>query len=893
MYGRTFFVSFLAVLFIALASISLTMAMQPSSDGTNPTLNEPRNDQQAQDDQDDCSAGNNGACTGLPPLPADPAAGTISGDTTDSQPSPAQTGIGWLDHLNDRRARANLPPVSNNPVWTEGCELHSRYMVKNDYIGHSEDPANQWYSEAGDEAAGKSNVAVHSNINNPDGDFIDAWMEGPFHAIGIIDPRLSQAAYGVYREQTGRYHSAATLDVLRGQGTIPETVSYPIKFPSDGQVMPIRAFTGYETPDPLTSCPGYTAPTGPPLMIQFEQDPSVSSYSVSKDGTTLEACHFDETNYTNGNASMEKLGRQVLGSRNAVVIMPKEPLTDGTYTVSVTTNGETHTWSFLVGDDSQVGEPTATPTATPTDMPIPDPTATPTSLPTATPTATPSPTPQPQPDAYEEDDSCQNAQPLATDGTIQQHSFHDAEDSDWVSITTEEEKHYLIEAQVPSGSRANVAMDMYTTCDAVYDSPYTNYTSTLGLRLQLRAPVSGTMRLKLTQEDPSVFGGDVNYQFSVRELPANNLGNALIMVGDSDPTQQTVNKTAAMIEQVFTNQGHYNPNNFQRFYAPHTDVYSGPLTLKVQSAITEWANEQIGNNGMLTLYLVGHGRQGAMVIDSSSDQQLTAADLNGWLSTLETERPDITIVIVVDSTYAGSFLSDLSKTGARRVIILSTGATNAAWVGIDGTLFSQYFLQALGQGGSFASAFTDAQMSVQAASPWRTPAAGLLLQNHGTLQQTADPEQTPLLEDSNGLARQYGIISAQTETNQPQPPAIREVFAPTVNDGAGTIKALIEKDARVDTVNVQAKVYNPAYQASGSDGNLVEEANVPTVDMALTQNGVYAGDYTFTSAGAYRVVVYAEDGNGLQAQPQSIQFMVQSSDLAITPVYLPMIQRSQ
>jgi hypothetical protein len=150
-----------------------------------------------------------------------------------------------------------------------------------------------------------------------------------------------------------------------------------------------------------------------------------------------------------------------------------------------------------------------------------------------------------------------------------------------------------------------------------------------------------------------------------------------------------------------------------------------------------------------------------------------------------------------------------------------------------------------------------------------------------------------MLEDGNALAGQYGIISAQTDTNQPQPPAVREVFVPTVDDGAGTIKALIEKDARVNTVNVQAKVYGPAYQASGSSGELIEESNVPTVDMALTQNGVYAGDYTFTSAGAYRVVVYAKDGNGLQAQPQSIQFMVQSSDLAVTPVYLPLIQRSQ
>jgi hypothetical protein len=45
------------------------------------------------------------------------------------------------------------------------------------------------------------------------------------------------------------------------------------------------------------------------------------------------------------------LGRNILNARDAVVLIPRDPLTPGTrYTVSITVNGQTHAWSFTVSD---------------------------------------------------------------------------------------------------------------------------------------------------------------------------------------------------------------------------------------------------------------------------------------------------------------------------------------------------------------------------------------------------------------------------------------------------------------------------------------------------------------------------------------------------------------
>jgi len=231
-------------------------------------------------------------------------------------------------------------------------------MVKNDVIGHSEDPANTWYTPEGDLAAQNSDVMVSGSTLTTDAEAIDIWMQGPFHAIGIIDPALAQTGFGNYREAIGYWNMGAVLDVIRGRGTIPVTVTFPVYFPAQDQIMPLRAYNGHESPDPLTSCTGYTWPSGPPIILQLGDGsltPNVTAHSFQDATSTLESCEFDETNYTNPTPGYDTWGRSILDGRDAVVVMPRAPLVaGGTYTVSITADSQVYTWSFSVDSQAKV-----------------------------------------------------------------------------------------------------------------------------------------------------------------------------------------------------------------------------------------------------------------------------------------------------------------------------------------------------------------------------------------------------------------------------------------------------------------------------------------------------------------------------------------------------------
>ena len=122
--------------------------------------------------------------------------------------------------------------------------------------------------------------------------------------------------------------------------------------------MPVLQYVG-EYPSPLTSCPGYVAPSGPPIILQLgtgSVTPVVGATWLRRDGLDLAHCVFSETSYVNPDAAAQALGRNVLNSRDAVVIMPREPFVAGAeYTVSVTVNGVRYTWSFQTVESSGAG----------------------------------------------------------------------------------------------------------------------------------------------------------------------------------------------------------------------------------------------------------------------------------------------------------------------------------------------------------------------------------------------------------------------------------------------------------------------------------------------------------------------------------------------------------
>ena len=266
--------------------------------------------------------------------------------------------IDWLSYVNFYRRSAKLPPVTENSVWSEGNKKHAQYMLLNNYVGHTEDPSKPGYTPQGLAAAQSSNLTSYYGFNSQSNLelinlTIDQWMTAPFHAVGVLDPQLTQVGYGSVIAPSPNYPQYqqiyAGLDVIRGLN-YSITPIYPIFWPANGMTVPIDSYES-EYPDPLTSSPGYTSPAGLPIILQLGPGnitPKVTASSFKRGNTNLEHFTFDETSYTNPDSTAQNLGRNVLNSRDAIVMIPKEPLTPGDYTASITSNGQTYTWSFTV-----------------------------------------------------------------------------------------------------------------------------------------------------------------------------------------------------------------------------------------------------------------------------------------------------------------------------------------------------------------------------------------------------------------------------------------------------------------------------------------------------------------------------------------------------------------
>jgi len=255
--------------------------------------------------------------------------------------SPAASG-GWLTRFNTWRANTGLSLLTENSTWSVGDYDHAVYMVKNDLVTHYETPGTPYYTIDGDTAARNSNIFVSSSTGTTDEQAIDWWMQAPFHAMGMMDPRLSQTGFGSYREVKPGWDMGAAVDVVRGNSF--SGGQYPVYFPGNGATEPLTSYGGGEFPDPLQACPGYSVPTGLPVFIQVGGNVSTVAgpvHSFTGNGVPLNHCVIDSTNPAIGS---------YLVARGGVILIPQTPLQTGVkYVVALTVNGQPYTWSFTVG----------------------------------------------------------------------------------------------------------------------------------------------------------------------------------------------------------------------------------------------------------------------------------------------------------------------------------------------------------------------------------------------------------------------------------------------------------------------------------------------------------------------------------------------------------------
>jgi hypothetical protein len=232
---------------------------------------------------------------------------------------------------------------------------HARYMVAHGVLQHSENRRDTWATPEGATAAAVSNLAGSPLPTESDDWAIDLWMQAPFHAIGILDPSLKRVGFGIEHAKTGKIQTAAGLDVIRGRSAPPFSAAYPIVWPANGASVPIAVHVA-EYPSPLTSCPGYQAPTGLPLIVQLGSSGKalhVTRSFITEADRVLEHCIFNGRTYRNPDRVQQQIGRRILAARDALVLIPRQPLRPGSrYRAVVEVNGRLIDWTFVISTAS-------------------------------------------------------------------------------------------------------------------------------------------------------------------------------------------------------------------------------------------------------------------------------------------------------------------------------------------------------------------------------------------------------------------------------------------------------------------------------------------------------------------------------------------------------------
>jgi hypothetical protein len=269
------------------------------------------------------------------------------------------TGLGRLNYY---RGLAGVPAATEIPFWSQGCTSHAFYLVMNGMMTHDEDLANPYYTYEGYAAGQSSNLVgfTTNGILHQESWPVDVLMQSLFHAVPMLEPRLTMAGYGQAEATGSSLPFAASLDVYRGvdYSAIPD---YPVYWPPQNGVSPLVKYTGGETPDPLAHC-GYAAPSGAPVFLIMgdgNSDPRLTAHSLKQDGVEIPHCAFDYETYTNPTPPHQRDGRDVLDYYDALVIIPRDPLQQGvTYTASITAEEQIYTWDFQVAPgyvDAPVG----------------------------------------------------------------------------------------------------------------------------------------------------------------------------------------------------------------------------------------------------------------------------------------------------------------------------------------------------------------------------------------------------------------------------------------------------------------------------------------------------------------------------------------------------------
>lgn len=393
------------------------------------------------------------------------------------------------------------------------------------------------------------------------------------------------------------------------------------------------------------------------------------------------------------------------------------------------------------------------------------------------------------------------------------------------------------------------------------------------------ALVQGVNNVQITAYD--AVGNTNSKNVTVHRLGQSQ--GAVIIVGGHNETfslQTNIDNMTNRAYRIFQGAGYDAANIY--YLAPSSqdadgdgsDDVDAPATwANLDSAIRTWAASKVGSGKPLHIYMGDHGLVEGFCAAGCTAGLIGTDNLDAALTALEASSGVNQVNIIIEACHSGSFIDRLGGVGsiskAGRVVITSTGRDNNAYASATGGYFTDAYLSCIASSGSLKACYDQAKAAVALTGVNQTP---WLDDNGDGLSTVADGS----VAASRYVASFFGAAPPQITSATVQ-----------VSGTDGTLEASVKAGAALIDV-VWAAIYPPSFQEpTYTTLNL----GVPSLklDPVGSTPGLYRASYPngFTEPGDYRVIVYAQDKAGLQAQPR-----LAGAGEAEQKVYLPLVIRN-
>jgi hypothetical protein len=268
-------------------------------------------------------------------LPASEASAAVIASRSNDAPSSDSNGYDWVSYF---RGMAGLGGVTRNPTVQAQEAAHVRYLANHalscETNVHDELTArkgscgaNRYATAAGKAAANNSDITRVSAMVS-DRTAVSNWFTSAFHALTLLDPRLTSTGYAAYytAHPTGAkplaWQYTAGVDVYRGRAG--QYGGQTVAFPGNGAATPLLSYTvGTESPEPFQTSTGSCRSWGSkslvsaPIILQRPLHSTASFNGGSiidlTTGKALTTCTLTASSYPTS-----ALGHQFLAGANGI-----------------------------------------------------------------------------------------------------------------------------------------------------------------------------------------------------------------------------------------------------------------------------------------------------------------------------------------------------------------------------------------------------------------------------------------------------------------------------------------------------------------------------------------------------------------------------------------------